>query len=172
MALPSADPSERTELAYPNPLEDGLPGCSRPRLLPHNAGCQRRARDSNPQPLTGHLYSKQAAHQFAYPPNHIHIVIVLHRAPNRSYFTPRSAERREGVPLPGRSNRRRRNVRIEEAQLERCSRLFDHQRLRDTTVSPPRRQRLEQRQIIRAPCYHLARVRLEREAAAYFPFAR
>ncbi len=29
---------------------------------------QRRARDSNPQPLAGYLSSSEAAHQFAYPP--------------------------------------------------------------------------------------------------------
>ena len=30
---------------------------------------QRRARDSNPQPVARHLISSQAAHQFAYPPS-------------------------------------------------------------------------------------------------------
>ena len=29
---------------------------------------QRRARDLNPQPHTGHLISNEAANQFAYPP--------------------------------------------------------------------------------------------------------
>src|SRR5690348_11243589 len=31
---------------------------------------ERRAWDSNPQPLSGHLISSQAAGQFAYPPGH------------------------------------------------------------------------------------------------------
>src|SRR5205823_2015842 len=31
-------------------------------------GLQRRAWDSNPQPLSGHLISSQAPHQFGYPP--------------------------------------------------------------------------------------------------------
>src|SRR6056300_1129948 len=30
--------------------------------------CQRRARDSNPQPLAGQLISNQPPHQFGYPP--------------------------------------------------------------------------------------------------------
>ncbi len=36
---------------------------------------KRRTRDSNPQPLAGHLISSQAASQFAYPPK------PLQRAP-------------------------------------------------------------------------------------------
>lgn len=34
----------------------------------------RRARDSNPQPLTGYLSSNEAAHQFAYPPGGIRLL--------------------------------------------------------------------------------------------------
>jgi hypothetical protein len=38
---------------------------------------KRRAGDSNPQPLSGHLISSQAAGQFAYPPNRITNLYVL-----------------------------------------------------------------------------------------------
>ncbi len=39
---------------------------------------QRRARESNPQPLAGHLISSQAASQFAYPPDASSIAPRLH----------------------------------------------------------------------------------------------
>ena len=38
---------------------------------------KRRARDSNPQPLTGYLSSNEAAHQLAYPPTQPKIALRL-----------------------------------------------------------------------------------------------
>ena len=42
-------------------------GRMRPRVFPQ----QRRARDSNPQPLAGQLISNQPPHQFGYPPGQV-----------------------------------------------------------------------------------------------------
>ena len=46
-------------------------GLSTDIYQPSNLFYERRARDSNPQPLAGYFSSNEAAHQFAYPPNQV-----------------------------------------------------------------------------------------------------
>ena len=86
----------------------------------------RRAWDSNPQPLAGHLISSQAASQFAYPPEtEIYppgappaTAVAERRAPPADCATPRTRRglgpptlRRDGAPRQKRQTRQGRQIR-------------------------------------------------------------
>ena len=63
----SQQPSESEEVdVHPNVLSiANISDSVRPGASDNE---KRRARDSNPQPVSRHLISSEAAHQFAYPP--------------------------------------------------------------------------------------------------------
>ncbi len=59
------------------PQGQGSPGVTQPSASQCDALQKRRAWDSNPQPLAGHLNSNQAASQFAYPPRRLDVRFMI-----------------------------------------------------------------------------------------------